>query len=133
MTPFGIRKRLAHALLGPPAEKIEESTFPITFVLPDGVSHVVEARTRYTLSMASQVLETPIDTPCNEGECGACAVQVLRGEGLTPAGDAERALMANHPRGLKFKPDERLACFARVEGPGAEILVKRVWTLAGTA
>jgi len=77
------------------------------------------------------VLETPIDTPCNEGECAACAVVVLDAAGLAPPSDAERALMASHPRGLKFASDERLACFARVVGPGAVVQVKRVWTLAG--
>lgn len=53
MSRFGIRRRLARAILGPPPDKVEEPTYPLTFVLPDGTRRGVEARARYTLSMAS--------------------------------------------------------------------------------
>ena len=132
MSRFGIRRRLARALLGAPPEPVEEETWPITFALPDGSRHEVQARARYTLSMASQVLETPIDTPCNEGECGACAVQILDGAGLTPPNDAERALMDKHPRGLKFAPDDRLAAqVGRLPDGGHRQMAPRLWNREG--
>ena len=127
MTPFGLRKRLKTALgLG---GRAETAVFHVTFVMPGGRERVTEAEDRYTLVMASQTLETPIATECPDGHCGGCAVEVIGGvDALSPAKPAE---VEAYTKGQKRAPgaSERLACHARVQGEGARVRVKRVWTM----
>ncbi len=124
MTPFGIRNKLK-AMLGRPAPsgRVDERV-PITFVTPDGVEKQVLSELRYTLVMASQTLEAPIATGCPDGHCGNCVVEVLDATGVSEPTTAEAKLLAG-------KPDKniRMACHARVVGPGAKIKVREVWSM----
>lgn len=119
MTPFGIRKRLK-GLVGK-GDAPEITRYPVTFVLPDGSEHTVQAEERYTLAMASQFLPSPIATACPDGQCGKCGVEVLDGRGLAAPADGERKVLEK--AGLGDRPDRRLACHARIEGGGARVRV----------
>ena len=127
MSRFGIRRRLKRAL---GRGRSDDERLSVRLRLPDGSEREVEAEPRYTLVMASQTLRTPIDTACPDGHCGLCVVDVLEAPpgSLSEVSDAERsAYREGHSAEL---PDsERLACHARVEGSGAFIGVRRVWTL----
>ncbi len=129
MTPFQLRKRLKRFV-----RHRRQSTRPVerihvTFVLPDGTEHVVRTEPGYTLTMASQLLETPIDNPCPDGHCGQCQVQVLAGaEHLRQASEAEGAIL-REVLGNEYDPGVRLACHARLTGSGAVIRVNKVWRL----
>lgn len=98
------------------------------FVLPDGEERETQAEARYTLVMASQTLETPIATGCPDGTCGGCVVDVLSGEGLAPPAAAELSAFRS-ANGREPTGEERLACHARVAGPGVRVRVRKVWTL----
>lgn len=126
MTPFRLRDRLRRAIGG---EKAADDRVEVTFVLPDGSRATGRGETRYTLVMASQNLETPIATGCPDGGCGGCNVEVVDGiSALAPASDAEiRSFEQRHNR--KPRPEERLACHARVLRTGATVKVARVWSL----
>ncbi|MEL6349059.1 MAG: hypothetical protein AAFV53_38500 [Myxococcota bacterium] len=139
MTPFGIRKRIKAALgLGSP--KAEIVRFPITYVLPDGTEQVVQAEERYTVLMASQGLASPISTgrraggTCPDGYCDLCRVEVIDARGLSEMTDYEQKVMADHTAGMPHEgrpraaapapgPNTRLACHARIIGPGATVKV----------
>lgn len=119
MTPFGIRKRLK-GLVGQ-GQAPQVTRFPLVFVLPDGTEQTVQAEARYTLTMASQFLPSPIATGCPDGQCGQCVVEVLDGTGLAAPSDSERKVTDKWHK--TPDPKRRLACHARVEGPGAKVRV----------
>ena len=119
-----MRRRLKEWLGG----RSEEPVYAVRFVLPGGEEHETQAEERYTLVMASQTLETPIATGCPDGTCGGCVVDVLSAEGLAPAGAAEVAAFRSG-NGRDPTAEERLACHARVVGPGVRVRVRKVWTL----
>lgn len=128
MTPFGLRKRLKSAL-GLAGRPEMVSAHRVTFVLPDGSEHGVDAEARYTLVMASQTLETPIATECPDGHCGHCVVEVVAGGGaLAPASVAEVDAYTKANKRAPT-PADRLACHARVVGDGARVKINRVWTM----
>ena len=119
MTRFGIRKKLK-GLVG----RDHQATivhFPLTFVLPDGSEHRVEAEEHYTLVMASQSLPAPINTGCPDGACGKCRVEARSGAGLSAMKDSERDVIAKWVKDAG--PNTRLACHARVVGAGAKVEV----------
>lgn len=125
MTPWGIRKRIKGALGRPGGGPVDIVQHPVTYVLPDGSEQVIQAEERYTLAMASQFLPSPIDTPCPDGQCGQCVVDVLVDQGLEAAGDNETEVMQ---KWHKVDPGEkRLACHCRVTGPGAKVQVHRLF------
>ena len=130
MTPFHIRERLRKLLLlAFEPVRVEEERFDVTFVLPDGRACTVRSEKHYTLVMASQFLDTPIATGCPDGRCGLCAVDVLAGSGsLQAPGNAESQVM-DQVLGVERGPDVRLACHARVLGPGIRVGVRKVWRL----
>lgn len=121
MTPFGIRKKL-RGLVGRGGGKTPEVVrHAVTFVLPDGLEHTVQAEERYTLAMASQFLPAPIATACPDGQCGHCVVEILDGSGIAEPTDSERKVIEKvHKR---YDPKKRLACHARIDGPGARVKV----------
>ena len=119
MSRFGIRKRLK-GLVGK-GDEPNIVRHQVTFLLPDGNEHVVQAEERYTLAMASQFLPSPIATACPDGQCGQCVVQVLDATGIAPPSDAERAVMDKWHK--EPDPQRRLACHARVDGSGAKVRV----------
>ncbi len=139
MSRFGLRKRLKKRLgLGGSGREIVTCT--ITYVLPDGSEHVVQAEERYNVLMASQSLPAPIGTgrraggPCPDGRCALCRIEVLDGTGLSPMSDLERQSMQDLADG---KPHEgnarkpgpaptatsRLACHTRIVGDGGKVRV----------
>lgn len=124
MTPFGLRNKLK-SILGRsgPVERADERV-PLTFTTPDGKVTEVRSELRYTLVMASQTLEKPIATGCPDGHCGHCVVDVLDATGLGEPSAAEAKLLAEKP-----EKNIRLACHARVVGPGAKIKVREVWSM----
>ena len=79
MSRFGLRKRIKARLgrASTSSSRQDEERFNIVFELPDGERHVVETEAHYTLHMASQMLETPIEIGCPDGHCGGCLVDVL--------------------------------------------------------
>lgn len=129
MSRFGIRKRLK-ARLGR-AEDVAASTtdrFSILFTLPNGDQKTVETEAHYTLHMASQMLETPIETGCPDGHCGGCLVDIVAGDGMQAMNEKELAVIREkHER--EPAPGERLACHARVLSAGVEVHVRQVWNL----
>jgi len=130
MTPWGLRNKLKSALGrggGPSAPSTSEE-IEVRFVLPDGAEKSVRCEPRYSLVMASQTLETPIATGCPDGQCGTCLVDVLDGAGLAAPTSAEQRVMAD--KGVK--PHQRLACHAKVTGPGTRVKVHTVWTMEST-
>ncbi|MSP56629.1 MAG: 2Fe-2S iron-sulfur cluster binding domain-containing protein [Myxococcales bacterium] len=124
MTPFGLRNKLK-SILGRSGqtERVDERV-PLTFTTPDGTVTEVQSELRYTLVMASQTLEKPIATGCPDGHCGHCIVDVLDATGLGEPSPAEAKLLAE-----KTEKSIRLACHARVVGPGAKIKVREVWSM----
>lgn len=120
MTPFGIRKKLK-SLVGGGASGSEVVRHDITFVLPDGSEKTVQAEDRYTLAMASQFLPAPIATGCPDGQCGQCVVEVLDGRGIAPPTDSERSVIDKWHKNAP--PTKRLACHARISGPGSRVKV----------
>lgn len=126
MTPWGIRNRIKGALGLGKAAKSEEVSLRLR--LPDGAEHEVRCEPGYTLTMASQTLETPIATGCPDGGCGNCAVDVLDPTGLKEPSAAERKLLEEKKHGAGV----RLACHARVQGSGARVGVRTVWRMEQT-
>lgn len=124
MTPWGIRAKIKGALGRGPTAPREDERFSLTFVLPNGSEYGVKCESRYSLVMASQMLETPIATGCPDGHCGGCAVDVIDGSGLAEPAATEAKLLTE-----KCKPNQRLACHARVIGNGAKVKVLTVWTM----
>lgn len=119
MTPFSIRKRLKGLVNKGDAPEIVRHS--VSFVLPDGTEQTVQAEERYTLAMASQFLPSPIATGCPDGQCGQCVVDVVDGRGIAPETESEKKVLAKwHPGKSEGK---RLACHARVDGPGAKVKV----------
>lgn len=125
MTPWGIRSKLKAALGRGPSTPAADEQVSLTLVLPDGSEHPVRCEPRYTLSMASQSLETPIGTHCPDGHCGECRVDVIDDTGLLPPSPAEQRILAEKQLG----PKVRLACHAKVGGSGAKVKVRHVWTM----
>jgi ferredoxin len=128
MSRFGIRKRIRRAVSG--RADGGDRTHIVRLRLPDGSTHEVVAEDRYTLVMASQSLSTPIDTQCPDGGCGSCVVDILEApdSSLSPAASKEadayrECHSANLPAGV------RLACHARVVGPGLLVGVRHVWNI----
>lgn len=78
-----------------------------------------------TLWQAAVLAGLPIGALCGgELACGLCRVDVLEGEGsLVPAEEAEARTM----RALHTAPDERLACKARLAGPGPVTIRATYW------
>jgi ferredoxin len=129
MTPWGIRNRIKHIIGGAPARSSADEQISVRMVLPTGKEHEVLCEPKYTLVMASQTLETPISTGCPDGACGGCTVEVLDGAGLAAPSAAEKRILDEK---WKDKPTWRLACHARVTGPGARVKVHSVWTMDTT-
>jgi ferredoxin len=139
MSRFGIRKRMRSALgMGRP--KVQIIRYPVTYVLPDGEEITVEAEEYYSLLMASQALPAPIGTgrraggTCPDGRCALCRIEVIDPSGLNEMTDAERTSMQNLTDGKPHEgrarepgpaatPTSRLACYAKITGPGARIQV----------
>ena len=129
MTPFHIRERLKKLLGRRAPGGSTGERFEVEFLLPDGSSHRVETEAHYTLHMASQLLETPIDSPCPDGHCGHCQVRVLDdGGGLAPPTRSEAEIL-DRELGADRDPAIRLACHARLKGPGVRIQVLKTWSL----
>ena len=139
MTPWGLRKKL-RGMLGGGGGASEIIRHPVTFVLPDGSSVRLEVEEHYSLLMASQGLAAPISTgrraggTCPDGGCGLCRVEILDSGGLSPMKSAERASLDAMVQGLPHEgrerspgapllPGTRLACHAKVVGPGARVQV----------
>lgn len=131
MSRFGLRRRIKSRLgIGnePTGGDQREERFEILFELPNGDRKTVETEAHYTLHMASQMLETPIEVGCPDGHCGGCLVDVMSDIGMQAMGDRERdVILEKHER----QPEslERLACHARVLGPGVEVKVHKVWSM----
>jgi len=129
MSRFGIRRRLKAKLgRGGQAEPEQDERFTVLFELPDGARIEVETEAHYTLHMASQMLETPIEVGCPDGHCGGCLVDIIEGAGMQAMSDRELTVIRDEH---KRDPNEveRLACHARVLGPGVEVRVHKVWSL----
>lgn len=131
MSRFGLRRRIK-SKLGFGAEssdsKETEDRFEILFELPNGDRKTVETEAHYTLHMASQMLETPIEVGCPDGHCGGCLVDVVSDAGMQAMGERERdVIVEKHER--QPEAQERLACHARVLGPGVEVKVHKVWSM----
>lgn len=130
MTPFHIRENLNRLLRWYHKRKrgpIER--YDVTFLLPDGQRQAVAAERHYTLVMASQLIETPIHTGCPDGHCGQCNVIVIEGaDSLQPPSENETRVM-DEMLGKDRDPRTRLACHARVQGPGITVQVQNVWRL----
>ena len=129
MSRFGLRKRLKARLgrgveeTGPTSER-----FSVVFELPDGERKTVETEAHYTLHMASQMLETPIEAGCPDGHCGGCFVDILTDTGMQAMNEKELTVIREkHER--EPKAGERLACHARLLGPGVEVRVREAWNL----
>lgn len=125
MTPFGIRNKLKTILGRPTTGPRVDERVPITFVTPDGKEQEVLSELRYTLVMASQMLEMPIATGCPDGHCGNCIVDVIDATGISAPTPAEAKMLADKP-----EKNIRLACHARVVGPGGKIKVREVWSMS---
>jgi ferredoxin len=130
VTPFHLRERikkvLERVLHG---QKSEDKRFSVTFVLPDDSEQVVETEEHYSLAMASQLLKTPILTPCPDGRCGGCQVTVLAGaQSLQEPGKNELEAL-DQAFGKDRDPALRLACHARLRDGGAKVRIHRVWRL----
>jgi ferredoxin len=139
MSRLGLRKRLKSALgLGRPQRQIVR--YPVTYVLPDGTEHVVQAEEHYSVLMASQALPRPMGTgrraggTCPDGGCAECRIEVIDASGLSRITDAEQASMqaladGKPHEGRARKPGppptetSRLGCYAKVIGPGAKVQV----------
>ena len=139
MSRFGIRKRLRSAL-GVGRRRAEIIRYPVTYVLPDGSELTVEAEEYYSLLMASQALPAPIGTgrraggTCPDGRCALCRVEVIEPTGLSIMTDSEQASMQALADGKPHEgrdrepgppptPTSRLACYAKIRGPGARVQV----------
>ena len=127
MSRLGIRRRLRSFLGKDSASPVQ--TTGIRFRLPDGTEQDVEVEANYTLAMASQLLESPVDQGCPDGECGGCVVDILEGAvSLKPTSDREKT--AYKMKYEQLMPDgERLACHARIAESGAVVAIRRVWRL----
>lgn len=130
MTRFHVRERVKGLLLrGLGQGRVERETLEVVFDLPDGTVARVHAQPQYTLVMASQLLDTPIHTACPDGRCGQCTVDVLAGEsGLQPPSPREVEVM-DAVLGRDRATNVRLACHARVIGPGVHVRVHKVWRM----
>lgn len=128
MSRFGIRNKLKEFVgIRPSREKTPE--YSVSFVLPDGTEYTVTAEEKYTIHMASQGLETPIATGCPDGTCGSCYVDVLSGgASLSERTDNENDAYKGHYN-KDLPADQRLACHARIMGPGVKARVHAVWTM----
>lgn len=124
MTPFHIRRRLGK-LIGGARKRRADPRYPVTFVLPDGSEHVIESEERYTLVQASQLLPSQIATACPDGSCGQCVVDVIDASGLAEPTDTEREVLEKWQKDAG--PNVRLACHARVIGPGAKVRVRKLF------
>ena len=126
MSRFGLRKKF-RGLISKPEQPITRS-FNLELTLPEGEVHTVTAEPKYTLVMASQSLETPIEVGCPDGNCGGCAVDVTCGDGISGPTEREMALLLEHHEGSD-PSHVRLACHARVIGDGARVTVRKVWSM----
>jgi len=81
----------------------------------------VEAKGRYGISVleVSLLNDVPHAHVCSgRGRCGTCRVRIEAGaESLSPIGEQERGTLAR----VEAAPGERLACQARVLGPGVRV------------
>lgn len=82
----------------------------------------LKAEARYGLTVLEYSLlnDVPHAHVCSgRGRCGTCRVRVTSGaDQLSPPQDDEKSTLARHGAGS----DERLACQARVRGPGVEVI-----------
>ncbi len=80
--------------------------------LPSGKEK--EVKPGSTLLSAANRCNLPIGQSCSgDGICGWCRVQVVEGsDGVMPPGSREKRLMEE----MDFKPNERAACLAKVQG-----------------
>lgn len=78
-----------------------------------------QGRAGLSILEMSRLSDVPHASVCSgRGRCGTCRVRVAAGaDRLSPAEDSERATL----RRVGAAPDERLACQARVLGPGVEV------------
>ena len=132
MSRFGLRRRIKSKLGMAGGDSSSgnqrDERFEILFELPNGERKCVETEAHYTLHMASQMLETPIEVGCPDGHCGGCLVDLVSDTGMQAMSDREReVILEKHER--EPGANERLACHARVLGPGVEVKVHKVWSL----
>jgi ferredoxin len=138
MSRFGLRKKLKGFIKSPKPTIVRHK---IVYILPDGTEQIVEAEERYNILMASQSLPSPIGTgrraggPCPDGGCGSCQVEIIDSTGLTPMTESELETLDSYvagephegrPRepGEPYKSNTRLACYAKIIGPGARVAVR---------
>ena len=122
MTPFGIRKKLK-SLLGGGASSgggSERPAWDVRITVPDGSEYTVQGKEGETLVTVSGRGAYPVMTGCAEGDCGTCRVEVLAGAGSV-SGEAERERGTRET--YKLPAGWRLACQARLEGPGLHLRV----------
>lgn len=138
-SPLHLRRRLKR-MVGIGARPTEIVRFPVTYVLPDSSEQTVQVEEHYSLLMASQALPAPISTgrraggTCPDGGCALCRVEVISASGLSAKTDSEQASMEALVRGEPHEGRERepgppildtsrLACHAKILGPGAKVRV----------
>ena len=141
MSRFQLRQRLKGLLGAKPATHIPY--FDITYVLPDGTEHCVQAEEKYSILMASQSLPSSIGTgrraggQCPDGRCGLCRVEVADATGLLPMDSYEKRSLEDYVAGTPHEGRERqpgdpitantrLACQAKIVADGARVIVPAV-------
>lgn len=127
MSRFGLRKKIK-GLISKPEQQPVAKSFSVEMTLPDGEVHRVTAEPKYTLVMASQSLDTPIEVGCPDGNCGGCVVDVTCGDGISGPTEREMSLLIEHHEGSD-PSHVRLACHARVIGDGSKVTVRKVWSM----
>ncbi|MCB9745558.1 MAG: 2Fe-2S iron-sulfur cluster binding domain-containing protein [Alphaproteobacteria bacterium] len=107
----------------------DEERVRLTLLPPAGEAMEVQVPAGTLLADASAASARPILTRCEDGRCGGCVVEDLGGVGLSAPDAAERdALALNGTERAFTPPRERLACHARVEGAGARVQLRALWT-----
>ena len=141
MSRFNIRKKIKK-MMGFSA-KPEIVYHTITYILPDGVAHEIQAEEGYSILMASQSLPSSIGTgrraggQCPDGRCGLCRVEIECTTGLSSQDDFERKTLEDYVAGTPHEgrarsPGEpitaktRLACQTRIIGNGSKVRVPTV-------
>ena len=141
MSRFNIRKKFKKMMGFPTKPQIVYHT--ITYVLPDGTEHNIEAEEGYSILMASQSLPSSIGTgrraggQCPDGRCALCRVEIDTATGLSSMDDFERKSLEDHVAGTPHEgrerepgapltPQTRLACQTRINGSGSRVIVPSV-------
>lgn len=125
MTPFQLRRRLRELL----KEDAQPDRLEVTLVLPDGREHSARSQAGGRLIELCRGSPLPMVARCADGRCGACAVQVLEGQGLSPAGTDEQELLAAGVGEAYAQAPRRLACHATVQRAGARVGQRYGWTM----